>query len=317
MNRAANAIMKAIADHAAEQQTRPNSRRRPDAVITPTSHAFDADGIRLVVHDWGGAGAPVLLAHPTGFHGRVWAPIATALVAAGRHVWSFDFRGHGDSDAPDVDYSWHGFADDVLAVAEHLGLAGDPALVACGHSKGGAALILGEQKRPGTFARIWAYEPIIFASEETAPAAGGLLPGARGPQAAQRMAFDRRGVRGVRVEAAARRDDRGVAARVRRLRATRPRRRRARAEVPARGRSARVLDGRRTTARTRASARSTRDVARGVRRGVALASIRRSAPTIAERIPHGRARGAARPRPLRPATGPRRVRRVDPALRAR
>ncbi len=138
-------------------------------MTAPTSHAFAADGIRLVVHDWGGAGAPVLLAHPTGFHGLIWAPVAHRLVASGRRVWSFDFRGHGDSDAPDADYSWHGFADDVLAVAEHLGVAREPTLVVCGHSKGGAALILGEQKRAGTFARIWAYEPIIFASEQPLP----------------------------------------------------------------------------------------------------------------------------------------------------
>jgi pimeloyl-ACP methyl ester carboxylesterase len=136
---------------------------------TPASHSFDASGIRIVVHDWGGSGPPALLAHPTGFHGRVWAPVAERLVARDRRVWSFDFRGHGDSDAPDLDYSWHGFADDVAAVAEHLGLARDPALVACGHSKGGAALILAEQSRPGTFARIWAYEPIIFASEHPLP----------------------------------------------------------------------------------------------------------------------------------------------------
>ena len=134
-----------------------------------SSHDFDADGVRLVVHDWGGAGDPVLLAHATGFHGRVWEPVAGRLVAAGRRVWSFDFRGHGDSDAPDTDYSWHGFAEDVLAVTRHLGFAGDPALVAGGHSKGGAALILGEQKLPGTFARIWAFEPIIFASETPLP----------------------------------------------------------------------------------------------------------------------------------------------------
>jgi pimeloyl-ACP methyl ester carboxylesterase len=138
-------------------------------VPSPTSHATDADGIRLVVHDWGGTGPPVLLAHPTGFHGRVWESVAQQLVAAGRHVWSFDFRGHGDSEAPDIDYSWSGFADDALAVTAHLGLAGDPTLVACGHSKGGAALLLGEQRKPGTFARIWAYEPIMFPSEETLP----------------------------------------------------------------------------------------------------------------------------------------------------
>jgi pimeloyl-ACP methyl ester carboxylesterase len=148
---------------------RSSRRRADDVTLVPTSHEFDANGIRLVVHDWGGAGPPALLAHATGFHGRLWQPIAERLVGAGRRVWSFDFRGHGDSDAPDVDYSWHGFADDVLAVAAHLGLAGDPALVACGHSKGGAALILGEQRQPGAFARIWSYEPIIFASETPLP----------------------------------------------------------------------------------------------------------------------------------------------------
>ncbi len=138
-------------------------------MTAPASHDLEANGVRLAVHDWGGTGSPVLLAHPTGFHGVVWQPVAERLVDAGRRVWSFDFRGHGDSDAPDTDYSWHGFADDVLAVTEHLGLSGDPDLVACGHSKGGAALILGEQEQPGTYARIWAYEPIIFASMEPLP----------------------------------------------------------------------------------------------------------------------------------------------------
>jgi pimeloyl-ACP methyl ester carboxylesterase len=135
----------------------------------PTSHRFEAAGVSLAVHDWGGVGAPVLLAHPTGFHGRVWAPIAGRLVAAGRRVWSFDFRGHGDSDAPEEDYDWHRFADDVLAVVLHLDLAGDPGLVACGHSKGGTSLFLGEVTRPGTFARIWAYEPVVFPSDVRLP----------------------------------------------------------------------------------------------------------------------------------------------------
>jgi pimeloyl-ACP methyl ester carboxylesterase len=140
--------------------------------VTVVSHAFEANGLRLAVHDWGGDGPPALLAHPTGFHGRVWQPVATRLVAAGWRVWSFDFRGHGDSSAPAVmtfDYSWDGFADDVLAVAAHLDLAADPQLLAYGHSKGGAALLLGEALRPGTFPRIWAYEPIIFDHDEPRP----------------------------------------------------------------------------------------------------------------------------------------------------
>ncbi len=138
-------------------------------MIVPETHRFAAGAVRLVVHDWGGDGAPVLLAHPTGFHGRLWAPVAERLVASGRHVYSFDFRGHGDSDAPDENYSWHGFADDVLEVHEHLGLAGAPGMLACGHSKGGAALVLAEQRQPGTFPRIWAYEPIMFPTEEALP----------------------------------------------------------------------------------------------------------------------------------------------------
>jgi pimeloyl-ACP methyl ester carboxylesterase len=138
-------------------------------VIEPVSHRFEAGPVHLAVHEWGGTGAPVLLAHPTGFHGRIWAPVAELLVAGGRSVYSFDFRGHGDSDAPDSDYSWHGFADDVLAVTEHLGLAGEPSLLAAGHSKGGASLVLGEAARPGTYPRLWLFEPIIFPTLQVLP----------------------------------------------------------------------------------------------------------------------------------------------------
>jgi len=134
-------------------------------LIEPRSSRVDAGGISLAVHEWGGDGPPVLLAHPTGFHGRVWAPIAAGLVDAGRRVVSFDFRGHGDSDAPDIEYSWDGFADDVVAVAARFGVLGDPDAVVCGHSKGGAALLLAEHRTPGSFARIWTYEPIVFPAD--------------------------------------------------------------------------------------------------------------------------------------------------------
>jgi pimeloyl-ACP methyl ester carboxylesterase len=136
------------------------------------SHSIDGPAGRLVVHDWGGDGPPVLLAHATGFHGRIWAPIAVRLVAGGRHVWSFDFRGHGDSDAPDPSgdaYRWSGFADDALAVVDDLGLAGDPTFVACGHSKGATSLLLGEARQSGTFARLWTYEAVLFPDDRRVP----------------------------------------------------------------------------------------------------------------------------------------------------
>lgn len=128
-----------------------------------------ADGVSLAVYDWNGAGPPTLLAHPTGFHGRAWAPTARRLVAAGKAVYSFDFRGHGDSDAAPSGYEWQGFAADALAVVNHLGLAGDPDLVAVGHSKGATALLLGEAEAPGTYPAIYGYEPIVFPTERALP----------------------------------------------------------------------------------------------------------------------------------------------------
>jgi pimeloyl-ACP methyl ester carboxylesterase len=116
-------------------------------------------GVRVAVHDLGGDGPPLVLAHATGFCGPVLAPLAAHLGAAFR-CWAFDARGHGDTEAPaDVDWAWARFADDVLAVVEGLGL--DPPY-GFGHSAGGAALLDAEARRPGTFRALWCYEPIVW-----------------------------------------------------------------------------------------------------------------------------------------------------------
>ena len=117
-----------------------------------------SDGVDIATYDLGGDGPPLLLAHATGFHGRVWLPVAEALRSRFRCV-AFDARGHGDSGkAPDGDYDWRGFADDTVAVIDGLGL-GRPRAV--GHSSGGAALLLAEEARPGTFASLYCYEPVV------------------------------------------------------------------------------------------------------------------------------------------------------------
>lgn len=133
----------------------------------PRSHVVtdDEHGVHLAVHDWGGDGPPVLLAHATGLHGIVWRPVVRRLRQAGRHVWSFDFRGHGASSRSPVPYAWERFGDDVATVARHLGVANDDSLLAVGHSKGAAALMLAEADAPGTFPRIWAFEPVVIPSE--------------------------------------------------------------------------------------------------------------------------------------------------------
>lgn len=118
-------------------------------------------GVDVTAYDLGGDGPPLLFAHATGFHGHVWAPLFSSLAASFRG-YTFDERGHGDSTAPaDRNFDWHGFADDVLAVIDGFGLSRP---FAVGHSAGGAALLLAEIARPGTFRALYCFEPIVFPS---------------------------------------------------------------------------------------------------------------------------------------------------------
>ena len=116
-------------------------------------------GVKLAVHDLGGDGPPLLMAHATGFCAGVLAPLANSLTAR-FHCWAYDARGHGDTLTPvGQDWEWSAFAEDALAVVEGLGLE---RAYGFGHSSGGAALLGAEARRPGTFAALWCYEPIVW-----------------------------------------------------------------------------------------------------------------------------------------------------------
>lgn len=81
---------------------------------------FDYDGCQLHYEEYG-RGAPLLLVHGLGSSTLDWES-QTAVLAAHYRVIAVDLRGHGRSDKPDEHYSIAGFADDVVALIEHLKL---------------------------------------------------------------------------------------------------------------------------------------------------------------------------------------------------
>jgi pimeloyl-ACP methyl ester carboxylesterase len=134
----------------------------PDASI-PTTTCTTPDGVDLAVYDFGGTGPDLLLAHATGFCAGVLLPLATALSGHFR-CHALDLRGHGRSGRrADGDFAWSGFATDVLTVVDRLGL--DRPL-GFGHSCGGASLLLAEQGRPGTFADLYLFEPVVLPDQD-------------------------------------------------------------------------------------------------------------------------------------------------------
>lgn len=130
------------------------------------------DGTELACWELGPGrdGTTLVMAHGTSLHGRCWSPVAAALPARCRAL-AFDMRGHGASaPSPGGNYDWALFAADALALVDGLSLGGNGlggnrlggnGLVGVGHSAGAATLLMAEAMRPGTFSRLWAWEPIM------------------------------------------------------------------------------------------------------------------------------------------------------------
>src|SRR5689334_14320363 len=78
---------------------------------------------RLEYTEYGGGDSWVVLLHGQLMPRRMCQPLARALAAEGLHVVTLDLLGHGRSDRPadPLVYSMTAFADQVVALLDHLG----------------------------------------------------------------------------------------------------------------------------------------------------------------------------------------------------
>ncbi len=125
----------------------------------PKSGYVDVNGIRLHYLDWGGMGSPIVILHATGFLGRIYRPIATALASVG-HVYSYDQRGHGDSGhSPTNEYNWQRTMEDLAGFIAAMGFK---SVRGFGHSAGATAIGSLACERPDLVTRAVLVEPVIF-----------------------------------------------------------------------------------------------------------------------------------------------------------
>ena len=109
-----------------------------------SSHNHEDNGTVAIINglalNYGdtGSGTPILLIHGYPLSRHMWRCQTDALVAAGYRVITPDLRGFGRSDAPAGPYGMETFADDAVALLDHLEI--DRAVVG-GMSMGGYVLL--------------------------------------------------------------------------------------------------------------------------------------------------------------------------------
>lgn len=91
-----------------------------------------------------GPGRPLVLVHPIGASIRFWDALLPHL-GTRAHVMRYDLRGHGGSDVPPGDYRLSEFVDDLLDLADALGM---DAFDVCGVSLGGMVALAAAARAP-------------------------------------------------------------------------------------------------------------------------------------------------------------------------
>ena len=134
----------------------------------PVTRLYPVGDIDLAVHEWAPAAGhtpavPLVFAHATGFHGRVFDAIIEQFPA--HPAYAIDLRGHGQSGGGPIS-DWKVVARDV---ATFLDAAGLTQAVGIGHSMGAHTLVQVAADHPEAFARLVLFDPVILAPEFYAP----------------------------------------------------------------------------------------------------------------------------------------------------
>lgn len=132
----------------------PSDSRSPELI-----HVAAGD-LSLAVWEWPGEDPPLLLAHGTGFHGRIWDQIIRQLPR--RRCLAPEARGHGRSSKPAPPYRWPAFGLDLVRIAEYFKIS---EAIGIGHSMGAAGVTAAAALRPATFSKLLLLDPTIRVSD--------------------------------------------------------------------------------------------------------------------------------------------------------
>ena len=138
---------------------------------------FERDGAKLFYREAGTGDPPFVFVHGWTCDHSYFAPQFEHFGQRHR-VLAVDLRGHGESDAPDQDYTIAGFADDDAGQCADAGLTRP---VVDGHSMGATVVLELAARYPDLPVAVVMIDAApIVASPETASAADGLVAALRG-----------------------------------------------------------------------------------------------------------------------------------------
>jgi pimeloyl-ACP methyl ester carboxylesterase len=126
-----------------------------------------ANGVRLSYEIFGTGETPLVMVHGSWLSRRSWDPMVPKLAESFR-VFTYDRRGHGDSERPSGQGSVREDVGDLAALIEQLGIA--PAWVA-----GGSITLRLAGERPELLRGIISHEPPLFSLIEDDPTLSPML----------------------------------------------------------------------------------------------------------------------------------------------